>query len=140
VVKEDDKPNEGDESEILVKTYFFKAVGPSGEMDKRQFVEFMRDGMALDSDLTTIDCQFIFRKAIASAPEHSLKECVVHHKRLMYSAVRLLALSQAALFKGMPTSKFIQALAAGLIHPKKPKETCTTTTTTTTTSSSSPTK
>lgn len=93
-------------------------------MNKKQFVDFIRDGMAIDTDLTTIDCQFIFRKAkaTASAPstdkENAFTDCVVHQKRLTYPAIRILALSQAALFKGLPTSKFIQALAAGLKHPK----------------------
>lgn len=116
VVKEEDKPDEGNESEILVKSYFYNLVGPSGEMNKKQFVSFIRDGKALDSDLTTIDCQFIFRKAkaTASAPDNVFKDCIIHQKRLTYPAVRVLALSQAALFKAVPTSKFIQSLAAGL--------------------------
>mmetsp|Transcript_6020 Transcript_6020/g.9814 ORF Transcript_6020/g.9814 Transcript_6020/m.9814 type:complete len:373 (+) Transcript_6020:169-1287(+) len=121
VVKEEDKPDEGDESEVLVKTYYHKLVGPAGEMDKRQFVEFMREGMAIDHDLTTIDCQFIFRKAKATAlsPGNTFKDCVVYRKRLLYPAVRILCLSQAALFKGLVTSKFIQGLAAGLVLPKE---------------------
>lgn len=117
-MKEEDKPNEGDESEVLVKTYFHKLVGPAGEMDKRQFVDFMRSGLAIDHDLTTIDCQFIFRKAKATAlsPGNTFKDCVIHRKRLTYPAMRILCLSQAALFKGLVTSKFIQGLAAGLAH------------------------
>ena len=85
-------------------------------MDKKQFVTFIRDGRALDQDLTTIDCQFIFRKAkaTAAAPDSVFKDCLIHQKRLTYTAVRVLALSQAALFKGIPTGKFIQVLAAGL--------------------------
>lgn len=116
-VKEEDKPDEGDKSEIMLKSYFYKMVGPEGEMSAKEFCDFMRRGNVLDKELTTIDCSFIFKKARATAslPGNAFNDCVVHNKRLMYSAVRILAMPQAALFKGLPTSKFIQALATGLL-------------------------
>jgi hypothetical protein len=88
-------------------------------MDRKQFVIFMRQGMAIDHDLATIDCQFIFNKARATAlsPGNIFVDCVIHKKRLTYPAVRVMCLTQAALFKALSLSKFIQGLAAGLILP-----------------------
>ena len=107
-------PDEGDQSEILLKTYYFKLVGASGEMNKRHFYEFLRNGHALDKELTPYDCQFIFNKAllVAGKADSTFQDCIMPGKCLLYPAVRILALPQVSLFKGMATSKFIQQLAA----------------------------